>query len=132
MPDLSELYAGKYYKAADVENKPFKATISRVGIEKMQGDGRSKAVLYFEGRDRGVVLNGSRHDAVCQIAKSNNSDDWVGCEVVVCAGTTNYAGKRVGCVEIKPPARKVSPEQQKAEVREALNDRIDDLPDFTL
>lgn len=128
MPDLSELYAGKYFKTEDLKGKPFKGIVTRVSVEKMT-DGRAKAVIYFEGRDRGVVLNGTRHDVMCQLAKSKDTDDWIGAEVVVCAGVTSYQGKRTGCIEFRAPAKKTTPAEQKTEIEEALDDA---LPDFTI
>ena len=108
-----------------MQEKPFKGTIKRAVQEEMR-DGARRVVVYFEGRQRGLVLNGSRYNAICQIAKSRNSDDWIGADVVVTAGKTNFGGKQVDCMELRAPSAKKSAEQRKREVLEALDD---DLPD---
>lgn len=124
--DFRDLYAGKYLNTSDVKEKPFRGTIVRAKAEEMK-DGKVKAVIYFEGRDRGLVLNGTRHDTLIQITGSANSEDWIGTKIDVRDGMTNYGGKPTGCIVISKPAVKKTAEQKAAEVKEELND---DLPDF--
>ena len=124
MADFSDYYGGKYLKAEDVQSKPFVGVIERVKGEKMN-DGRMKAVVYFENREKGCVLNATRHKFMVAVAKSKNSDDWLGVKVAVRAGTTDFGGKEVGCVEFSAPPK--SAKQKAAEVKAELND---ELPDF--
>ena len=55
MPDYSDCYGGRFVKAADI-TKPFNGTIERAERTEVE-KGRPKIVVYFEGRDKGFVLN---------------------------------------------------------------------------
>ena len=121
MTDYSDFYGGRFLKSEDVIGKPFAGVIASVKPEKMQ-DGRMRVVVFFEGHDKGVVLNATRHRYVVTHAKSKNSDDWIGLKIGVRAGVTNFGGKEVGCIEFTPPPK--SAKAKKAEVVAELNDEI--------
>jgi hypothetical protein len=111
MTTINELFPGKYLRASDVTGKSFKAIVERVDVETMR-DGAKKAVCYFQDHSRGIVLNRSRAEALVQLARSQNTDDWVGLEVMVCAGETNFAGTQVPSIEFKPARNKVTARSQ--------------------
>jgi hypothetical protein len=118
MTDYSDFYGGRFLKTEDVQ-KPFKGVVERVTGEKMQ-DGRLRAVVYFEGREKGVVLNATRHKFIVGLAKSKDSTDWVGLTVGV--RTTDFGGKDVGCIVFEAPPK--SAQKKTEEAKEALNDEI--------
>ena len=121
MTDYSDFYGGRFFKSEDLIGKPFVGVIEHVKGEKMQ-DGRMRAVVYFEGREKGIVLNATRHKFVVGATKSKNSDDWIGLKVGVRAGVTDFGGKDVGCIEFVMPPK--SEKQKAAEVKEELNDEV--------
>ena len=121
MTDYSDFYGGRFLKSEDIVGKPFVGTIERVKGEKMQ-DGRMRAVVYFEGREKGIVLNATRHRFVVGATKSKNSDDWIGLKIGVRAGVTDFGGKDVGCIEFGMPPRSAA--QKAAALREELDDEI--------
>ena len=45
----------------------------------------------------------TKFDAIALIAKSDDTDDWPGVKIVLEAGNTQYQGKPVDCVRIRPP-----------------------------
>jgi hypothetical protein len=118
MPDYSDSFGGRFYKAADID-KPFTATVASVEKVEMR-DGKKKPVMYFTNSDKGVVLNASRYEFMAQRCKSKNTDMWVGAEVTVDKGRTSFGGSMVDTVELRVPER-------------PLKDELDDeIPDFTL
>ena len=100
MANFKELYSGNFLKAEDVKEKPFKGVIERAESVKMN-DGREKLVVYFEDRKRGLVLNGTRYDRIVEIAKTHETEDWVGVPLTVFADKTNFGGKRVDCIAVR-------------------------------
>ena len=122
MPDYSDDFGGKYTNASHV-TEPFVGTVERVEREDVDGNGKMKPVVYFVGRDRGVVLNSTRYETVSLMAGSRNTDDWIGQKIRVTRGKTRFAGKPVECVEFgMPPAEKRKKEA--AEVAAELEDKI--------
>ena len=119
MPDYSNDFGGKYMNATHI-TETFVGTVDRVDREDVDGNGKMKPVLYFEDRERGVVLNATRYETVSAMAKSRDTDNWVGMRVQVKRGSTRFANKVVDCVEFgRPLAEKRKNEA--AEVAE-LND----------
>lgn len=121
MTDFSDCYDGRFFKSEDLVGKPFVGVIEHAKREKMR-DGRMRAVVYFEGREKGIVLNATRYKFVVGATESKNSDDWIGLKVGVRAGTTDFGGKDVGCIEFVMPPK--SEKRKAAEVKEELNDEV--------
>jgi hypothetical protein len=59
-------------------------------------------VLRFEETDQALVLN-KTNAATLSDAFGDESDNWIGKAVLLCAETTTYGGKTVGCVRIRLP-----------------------------
>lgn len=123
MPDYSDCYGGRFVKAADI-TKPFNGTIERAERTEVE-KGRPKVVVYFEGRDKGFVLNATRFAFLCELAKSKDTDDWPGLTVGVSRGRVNFAGKMVDAIVFgAPAAKKKAAAEIAAEVADELNDAI--------
>jgi hypothetical protein len=50
-----------------------------------------------------LVVTPTKFDAIAFIAKSDDSDDWSGTQIVLEAGKAQLQGKLVDCVNIRPP-----------------------------
>lgn len=80
----------KYLKAADLKGKKVRLTIAKVELVQFEDDGKTKTkpVIFFEGKDKGMVLNPTNTDTLCH-EFGYQSDDWIGKEVEV--STKYYA-----------------------------------------
>jgi len=71
----------KHLKAKDFLGKNLKVAIKDVQFVEFEGrDGAppdKKAILLFEGKEKGLVLNGTNNDTLCN-AYGYDSDNWVG------------------------------------------------------
>ena len=71
----------KHLKAKDFLGKNLKVAIKDVQFVEFEGrDGApadKKAILLFEGKEKGLVLNSSNNDALCS-AYGFDSDGWIG------------------------------------------------------
>ena len=54
---ISQTFASKYMKVADLDGGDMLATIDRAVEEEVGKDKQSKPVLYLNGQQRGIVLN---------------------------------------------------------------------------
>jgi len=97
----------------DAKGKPTSrsATISRV-IEKLlvgQGDDKElRPALAFEGTDRKLVLNKTNIGSLVEFF-GGETDDWIGQKVSLIGDFTQYAGKTVKALRIRPDDGKGSP-----------------------
>jgi hypothetical protein len=79
----SDAFPSKYIKAVDFVGKTLKLTIDHCQTEIMQGKRgeEEKPVLYFRGKDKGLVLNKTNFENIENVF--GDSDDWPGADVVV-------------------------------------------------
>jgi hypothetical protein len=97
----SEAFPSHYVTAEDLNGREHNVVIDRVDRETFGDDPKPKPVVYFKGRDKGVVLNGTRWDSIVLATGREDSDEWAGCKIVLYPGRTPYKGKMVPCVAIK-------------------------------
>lgn len=99
---ISELFPSKFLRADDLDGREAECAIDNVGAEDVAGDGNDKPVLYFEGKDKGLVLNKTNS---MEIASSygDDTDKWSGKPVVLYPTKTQYQGKLVPCIRIRIP-----------------------------
>jgi hypothetical protein len=71
----------KHLKAKDFLGKNLKVAISEVQFVEFEArEGQpadKKAILLFEGKEKGLVLNGTNNDTLCN-AYGFDSDKWIG------------------------------------------------------
>ena len=71
----------KHMKAKDFLGKNLRAKIKSVEFVEFEGrDGSppdKKAILLFDGKEKGLVLNGTNNDVLCN-AYGYDSDMWIG------------------------------------------------------
>ena len=68
---------------------------------------QEKPVLYFRGKQKGLVLNKTNGNAIAEL-HGEEMDDWPGKEITIFPTTTEYKGKRADCIRIKMPEPLVS------------------------
>ena len=94
----------KHLKAEDLGTTTPSVTIERVELEKVGED--TKPVMYFAGKDKGLVLNVTNANMVTEIAGTDESDAWSGQRIQLYVTKVDYAGKRVPAIRIRPvPSR---------------------------
>ena len=83
MADMSKFSSSesKHLKAKDFLGKNLKVAISDVQIVEFEAsdgaEAATRAVLLFEGKEKGLVLNATNNDTLCK-AYGNDSDGWIG------------------------------------------------------
>jgi arabinogalactan endo-1,4-beta-galactosidase len=97
--DILSSFPEKYLKCESLQGKKLKLLISHVSIETMGAD--TKPVLYFEGKDKGLVLNKTKSSALAS-AYGRETDNWRGKEVVISPSTAMMEGKSVPSINLEP------------------------------
>jgi len=99
---LKDLFPSKYLKADDLP-RPVLVTISDVAEETMN-DGKAKPVVSFLEEEKSLVMNKTNAERIADITGSNNTDDWIGHQVVIYRDVVMFQGKTTPCVRVQPPA----------------------------
>lgn len=124
--DINGAFPSNYLKAADLQGRRIAVTVREVAMEDIGGD--HKPVLYFQGKDKGVVLNKTNANMISEIAGTTETDEWAGVKIVLYPDKTDFQGKRVACIRMDYPAAdgKQQPAFKPAPKREPGED--DDIP----
>ncbi len=119
---ISNAFPSNYLRAADFE-APAKLVMTKVEIEPV-ADGEHKPILYFQGKDKGMVLNKINSNTISD-AYGDDTEDWMGKELVLYATTTDYQGKTVPCIRVRKPK---PPGTTKPAPKQSENPMDDEVP----
>lgn len=122
MANYKEAFPSKYIRAADLKGKSVPVEIERVDREAIQGAAGRKLVVYFVNRDKGLVLNKTNASMIAKIANSDDTDEWVGTNIVIYPKEVEFQGELVDAVRVAAPA-KVAPKAA------SFEDNPDDVDD---
>ena len=101
---IGEAFPSKYLKAADLQGKRVNVTIANVALENI-GDDEGKAVVYFQGKDKGMVLNKTNANMIVEIAGTEETNDWRGVTIALFTARVDFQGKRVDAIRVDLPAK---------------------------
>ena len=101
---ISEAFPSKYLKATDLQDRPVTLEISHVAEVDVgtASDPQVKPVLYFKGKDKGLVLNKTNASTIAS-KYGDECDDWTGHLVEIFPTTTQFQGKTVECIRVRIP-----------------------------
>jgi hypothetical protein len=102
MPNVNDVFPSNYIKASDLKGAQVVVTIDRVEFEPVGRDKEMKAIVYFVGKTKGVVLNKTNARKITEISGSPLTEEWAGTAIVLYPTETEFAGETVECIRIKP------------------------------
>lgn len=89
------------------------AKIASVAFERIGND--EKLVVYFEDKQKGLVLNKTNAVMIAEIVGSDDTDAWQGVAIVIYPTKTDFQGKRVDAIRVDWPADAVKPKMVTAD-----------------
>ena len=101
MGNYRKLYPGRYISAEDLGGEVVPVTIATITLEEMpNSDGEQKPVLYFEGRQKGMVLNKTNARRIAG-KYGEDTDGWLGKSILIYPSETDLRGESVQCIRVK-------------------------------
>src|SRR5262249_49284118 len=100
---ISNAYPSKYVSASDLNGRNVSVIIARAEMEKLGND--HKPVLYFRGKEKGLVLNKTNAYAI-KDAYGDDTDGWEGKELVLFEIMTDFQGKITPAIRVRTPSAK--------------------------
>lgn len=97
--NINTAFPSNYLKADDLGKSRPVVTISDVRVEKVGED--EKPIVYFEGKEKGLVLNKTNAATIAELADSSETDDWSGVRVRLYATKVDFQGRRVLAIRIE-------------------------------
>jgi len=134
--DINTAFPSKFLKAADLKGRRVQVVIAEVSMQdvgdKTEGD---KPVVYFEGKEKGLVLNRTNSTSIAELSNDSfETDDWVGTTIVLFSTKVDYQGRRVDAIRVDMPANTpTSRPRQPKSVKEVIDgadsaDAADEIP----
>ena len=126
---MSNAFPSKYLKAADIpEGRDVSLQIDEVRMESMPQSREEKPVLYFIGKEKGLILNVCNNNTIVD-EYGDESEAWHGRPIVLFASRTDYQGKHVGCLRVRVPRSAPAPVAPRQETPVAADyAATDDIP----
>jgi arabinogalactan endo-1,4-beta-galactosidase len=128
---ISESFPSKYLKAADLQGREVRVIMANVETEKLGDD--DKPVLYFKGKEKGVVLNRTNSSAIAD-AYGDDTEDWFDQPLILFSVMVDFQGKvgpaircRVPTAKDNKPARRDPISSGPSDFPGDLNDDISDV-----
>ena len=95
---INEAFPGSYLRACDLQDTDIELTMDRVEMEDIGGD--HKPVLYFRGKEKGLVLNKTNGRMIGSL-HGEETNDWGGKLIVIYPTRTQFRGEDVDCIRVR-------------------------------
>lgn len=112
--NIHNSFPSKYLKAAVIpKDRRIIATIDNVVVERIQRD--TRPVVYFQGKDKGLVLNQTNAKKISEIAGTDETDNWRGLQIALFVVDVEFQGKWGPAIRVDYPQNGLSrPSQPQA------------------
>jgi hypothetical protein len=97
----TEIYPGRYLKAADVEPAII-VTINALTFEELGQEKTRKFVIWFDEIDQGLVVNKTNLRSLEAILGTAETDDWLGGTIELYKDFVQMGGDIVGATRVRP------------------------------
>ena len=104
--NINDAYPSNYLKASDLHGRTIQVIIDRVEMETVGKD--HKAVLYFQNKTKGMILNKTNANNIAAIY-SPETDDWIGQPLVLFEAMVDFKGQTVPALRVRGPMPKDNP-----------------------
>jgi len=106
--NINEAFPSQWLSAADLQGREILTTMADVRMEEVGGD--PKMVLYFQGAQKGLVLNKTNANNISDVY-GPETGAWFGQQIIVYPTTTDFQGRTVACIRVKRPSFASAPAQ---------------------
>jgi len=98
--NVSDMHPSKFLAAADLKGSGHKVIISRLEQAEVGQEKEQKWVLYFQGKEKGLVLN-KTNSLMIASSLGDETDNWMNKEIVIYPTKTSFAGKPVDAIRVR-------------------------------
>lgn len=101
---MSQEFPSRFLSGDEINGSIVPVTIKEVKREKVKEGTKDEdevLVVYFEGKERGVVLKKTRANELTKITGSDDSDDWTGKKVAMYTQKKKAFGDLVNVIHFK-------------------------------
>lgn len=104
MPNINDAFPSNYLKASDLKGRAIVVEIDRVEFEPVGQQKEMKPIVYFSGKEKGLVLNKTNAKQIVNMTGYENTEDWSGLSITIYPTETSFQGEMVDCIRVKRAA----------------------------
>jgi hypothetical protein len=97
-----EIFKSKYWKATNVY-EDILVKIKTVIMEILGEEREEKMVVYFVGKQKGLVLNLTNFNTIARICGSDETNDWDGQDIVLTTEMVTFRGQTAPAIRVRAP-----------------------------
>jgi len=107
--NINDEFPSKYLKSSDLKGAMVKVKIRDVTTEQIGTD--RKLIMYFEGKDKGMVLNKTNARTIGDVY-GDDTDEWISAPIELFSMKVDFQGRMVDGLRVRvPPKKKAQPDQ---------------------
>jgi len=103
--NVNDAFPSNYLKASDLQGRQVNVNMALVKFEQLGED--NKLVLYFDGKEKGLVLNKTNANNIATIY-GTDTDGWIGKTVTLIEALVDFQGRSVAAIRVRAPQRVIS------------------------
>ena len=103
MANINNLFPSKYLKASDFTAGPQNAVMATIAMEAIDEGHDPKPVLYFQGQNKGLVLNKTNGQMIAHIY-GPETDAWIDKHIQLYVEPVSFQGRIVDAIRVRAPA----------------------------
>lgn len=112
--NINDAYPSNYLKASDLQGRTIQVIIDRVEMETVGKD--HKAVLYFQNKTKGMILNKTNANNIAAIY-SPETDGWIGQPLVLFEAMVDFKDRPFLRFVFAVPCRKIIQKLSRRHIR---------------
>jgi hypothetical protein len=122
----SEAFPSKFLKADDLNGGDLTVTISSVEWEEVGKDKTQKPVIYFRGKVKPLICNGTNWDRIAKITGEDDSDEWAEYKITLGVEEVRFGREDVPAIRVRIPKAAKAKAKAEPEPDEEAADPEDD------
>ena len=115
MPKIGDVFPSNYIRASDLHGQQPAVIISHIEMEKVGREQQHKPVLYFKGKEKGLVLNRTNARMIATLVGSDDTDNWAGARIRLYATTVEFGGEMTEGIRVKAAGPQAAPARREPE-----------------
>ena len=97
--DINTAFPSRWLKAGDLQGRTVQVVMDHVAMESPQEGKEPKPVVYFQGKEKGLMLNKTNSQMIAEMHGSE-TNNWSGKMIEIRPDKTTMDGKLVDCLRV--------------------------------
>ena len=100
--NINDAFSSKFLRAVDLAGREVTCTIDRIEIREVGRIKERRPIVFFQGKQKGLILNRTNAQRIADIAGTPETDRWPGVRITLFPAEVEFQGQPVTAVRVKP------------------------------